>query len=120
MSYCRWSSDNWTSDVYVYESCDGGYDVHVATKRYVNEIPKLPPFDDSNDWYGDYHAQMEAVKASPTKEIGGKFDGMSFNVGTLESLALLLEEISMSGYHVPAYVFTIIKQEMAERNESMD
>jgi hypothetical protein len=33
MSYCRWSSDNWMSDVYVYEDVSGGWTTHVAGRR---------------------------------------------------------------------------------------
>ena len=42
MSYCRFSSDNWKSDVYVY---DAGYAkvIHVAgRKRLIAPIPELP------------------------------------------------------------------------------
>lgn len=43
MSYCRWSSDNWRCDVYVYESCSGGWLTHVAgQKRVLPPIPDLP------------------------------------------------------------------------------
>jgi hypothetical protein len=42
MSYCRWSSDNWKSDVYVYEG-DVGYVIHVASRRRARSpIPTLP------------------------------------------------------------------------------
>ncbi len=43
MSYCRWSSMNWNCDVYVYESCNGGWTTHVAARRRIFQpIPELP------------------------------------------------------------------------------
>lgn len=41
MSYCRWSSDNWRCDVYVYQDTNGGWTTHVAGRRHV-----LPPIPD--------------------------------------------------------------------------
>lgn len=40
MSYCRWSSDNWNCDVYVYESVYGGWQTHVAGRRRM--FPPIP------------------------------------------------------------------------------
>lgn len=42
MSYCRFSSDNWMSDVYVYADVAGGWTTHVASRR--RRIPPVPPF----------------------------------------------------------------------------
>ncbi len=33
MSYCRWSSDNFTCDLYCYEDARGGFITHVAGAR---------------------------------------------------------------------------------------
>jgi len=42
MSYCRFSSSNWRSDVYVYEDVSGGWTTHVAgRRRLVQPIPEL-------------------------------------------------------------------------------
>lgn len=35
MSYCRWSED---SQVYVYESCSGGWDIFTTDNDYYNEL----------------------------------------------------------------------------------
>ena len=43
MSYCRFSCDNFRSDVYVYESCMGGFVTHVAgNKKLFPPIPDIP------------------------------------------------------------------------------
>lgn len=42
MSYCRFSSDNWKSDVYVYEDVGGGWTTHVAMRRRkIQPIPDI-------------------------------------------------------------------------------
>lgn len=42
MSYCRWSSDNFRCDVYVYESVHGGWETHMAGRRRLfAPIPDL-------------------------------------------------------------------------------
>ena len=40
MSYCRFSSDNWRCDVYVYERSGGGWATHVAGNRHI--VPPIP------------------------------------------------------------------------------
>ena len=44
MSYCRWSSDDFQCDVYVYESVAGGFVTHVAANRVVFRMNCLPWF----------------------------------------------------------------------------
>ena len=45
MSICRFSSDNWKSDVYIYES-ECGIELHIASSRIISDIPKLPPLSE--------------------------------------------------------------------------
>jgi hypothetical protein len=39
MSYCRWSSNHFECDVYVYEDVSGGWTTHVAGRRRKNKLP---------------------------------------------------------------------------------
>jgi len=41
MSYCRFSSNNWDCDVYVYESGYVGFVTHVASRRIQGMVPKV-------------------------------------------------------------------------------
>lgn len=68
MSYCRWSSNNWRCDVYVYEDTGGGWTTHVAGRWYV-----LPPIPDivwgrvgmaAHRWSGVRFEGREAVYPS--------------------------------------------------------
>lgn len=44
MSYCRFSTDDFRSDIYCYESIEG-YQIHVAAFRYVLAEPMSPKID---------------------------------------------------------------------------
>ena len=81
MSYCRFSSDNYACDVYVYESCYGGFDVHVASSRYVGDIPKLPEYspETAKEYFHAMNEQTQIVCNLEMEHIGGKYDGEKFN-----------------------------------------
>lgn len=115
MSYCRWSSDNWKSDVYAYES-RAGYEVYVATNRYTSEIPAVPTIGSvpNGEWLSAYQAQMKAVHNAESKKIGGEYDGKFFLFDTLEQFYAGLKDIQAKGYHVPPFVFDEIQAEMSE------
>lgn len=117
MSYCRFSSDNWTSDVYVYES-DSGFVIHVAGSRYITDIPKVPPMPHKGtdkewaDWFKLHNAQMEVISNAETKDIGGVYDSKTFimddQLGTIEKL----KDIKEHGYNVPDFVFDSLQEEI--------
>ena len=114
MSYCRFSSDNWKSDVYVYHDVSGCYVTHVAEKRLVGDVPPLADIEDPDAFIASYLAQREAVDRAKTIKIGGKFDGQSFDDATLEDLYERLLHLQKEGYHVPADALEIISAEMQE------
>ena len=116
MSYCRFSSDNFQSDVYVYESCYGGWDVHVAANHIVTELPEVPGMFEvePGEWIKAHNAQMAALDTAEREPIGGEYDGDSHNFSTLDELLQFLVVLSESGYHVPGYVIKCIKEEMKE------
>lgn len=131
MSYCRWSSDNWRCDVYVYEDVSGGWTTHVAGRKRV--IPPIP--DISYGWapsFGgvwqpekrrvDYptrwHAaaawvvfgflsfwhnrvHMASLRLIPLRAIGLPHDGESFNDPTPFACASRLKHLRLLGYSVP-------------------
>lgn len=117
MSYCRWSSDDFQSDVYVYESWTGEFVVHVAGNR-VKFQEALPPavelrLDNLNEWLardGVVRAALERAKRVP---IGLPHDGASFARPTASSTADLLEELRAMGYHVPQHALDALREEAA-------
>jgi len=120
MSYCRWSSDNWKSDVYCYEHVDGGWTTHVAGLQYVglDTLPvetKLSDYTTENatEWIAAYKAYHEALGKLEMVPIGLVHDGKTFNDSTLETFRARLVMLRDEGYYVPAYVFEAIDEEIA-------
>jgi hypothetical protein len=117
MSYCRWSSDDWKSDVYAYES-ERGYEVHVAGNHYTSEIPPLPEWSEvtHDEWFAAWKAQMEAVKKTEREKIGGEYDCKDFLFATLQEFLDGLKDIASKGYHVPSWTLEAIQEEIDEGN----
>jgi hypothetical protein len=110
MSYCRWSSDGWKSDVYVYES-EVGFEIHVATRKVVHskECPKLdftsPKFEEQ------YEAEMEWLDESEMEPLGLPSDGESYTLSTPNECIDKLLELRKEGYHIPQYAINNLKEE---------
>lgn len=115
MSYCRFSSDNWKSDCYSYES-DHGFITHVACFRHVGDIPPMadPTAVDVETFAASYRAHMDAVAATTKVPIGLPADGENYCDMTLADLAERLLWLRGLGYHVPESALEEIRAEMAE------
>lgn len=128
MSYCRWSSDDFSCDLYCYEDASGGWTTHVASNKPVGEIPKVDHlFDEmcalSDD---DVIAQkakelVAAMKARDAwfetcerRAIGLPYDGQSFNDPTLEDFKERLIHLRAAGYRFPDDVLADVDEEIAE------
>ena len=118
MSFVRFSDDNWKSDVYAYESKEG-FELHVASNRVVGEIPKRPslgeiPYMEPGEFLRMHQAQMTFLETAERVPIGGPHDGESFLYNTLRELYDGLKELSADGYHVPAFVFEDVEDELSQ------
>lgn len=136
MSYCRWSSDAYGCDVYVYEDVSGGFTCHVASRRIVNrhEAPHCPnlvdyPRDSEDniteealaDFMVKHRAYMDWLKDGAIREpIGLEWDGKSFNVETATSMGNELSILKANGYNVPQYVIDALWEEGKEKGEQAD
>ena len=108
MAYCRWSD----CDVYVYESMEGVWVIHVASMRRVGGDP--PPLDFStpkalaasmkrrNEWY-EAHPELESINLP--------YDGASFAYGSPGECADQLAMLASVGYDVPDDVITELHEE---------
>lgn len=110
MSYCRFSSDDWTCDVYVYEAAEGVC-IDVASARHVG-IPKLPPFENTNEWWTKYQDQMKVVSSAELVDIGLPLDGKDFYGLAYQEAFDKLTEIKSLGYNVPNYVFEALQEDI--------
>lgn len=113
MSYCRFSSDNWKSDVYCYSDCRGGITTHVAGNRIVGDVPKVPSITKTNfkEWAGAHKRQEKFLETVKRKPIGLKYDGEDFNDPDEAAFLDRLLELKSVGYHVPEYVIEDLKWE---------
>lgn len=120
MSYCRFSSANWKSDIYCYADASGGWTIHLAVYRRVGEVPddKFEDFIDGKidaQAYADLHkAQMEALKLLPMVPITLPYAGESFNVPSAGEAAEKLIELKELGYFVPQFAIDSLFEEAAE------
>ena len=109
MAYCRWSSDSYRSDLYVFDHVNGTIQVWVASHRRVLEddrvFPKPPDLDaPMSEWekYAiEYRAFMHAMNDAELVPIGLSRDGERFSVDTHREAAELIRSLKAEGYHVP-------------------
>lgn len=90
MAYCRFSSDDWLSDVYTYET-EYGFVTHVAATRYVG-VENVP---------AAYGERVEWLERAEAVEIGLPHDGKTFCDNTPDECAQRLLWLRADGYHVP-------------------
>lgn len=119
MSYCRWSSDDFQCDVYVYEDVSGGFTTHVAGNRlvYANPLPPEVPLDRDHfgAWMERHQAVMKMADEATRVEISLPHAGESFNDPTAAACADRLESLRELGYVVPQYAIDALREEAAEQ-----
>lgn len=118
MSYCRWSSDNWKSDVYVYGDVSGGITCHVAGNRIVGDIPEVPAIGSvsEEEWRKAMQASREYMDKAAHVAIGLSLDGKSFNEPDEAAMAARLLQLRAEGYSVPQHAIDALLEEAAEAN----
>lgn len=116
MSYCRFSSDDWRSDVYVYESHDG-WVVHVAGSRGHKPVPAPDmkglidgrvPAELVAEQVADMRRRIEERRLVP---IDHPLAGESRTFGEPSCCADWLEHLMTEGFHVPEHVVPALREE---------
>lgn len=111
MSYCRFSSDNFSSDICCY-AAHGGIQIHVAGNRVVGPVPVLPSMAADPDAFVEaYMAQMAYLRTAKREPIGLAHDGASFSVETEREAAEKLLALRVAGYSVPQYAVETLLSE---------
>lgn len=108
MSYCRWSSDDFGCDLYIYETAEG-FTIHVAACRYVFAQLLPPPVELSDpptveelERYLLRHCDVVGMLDADTMQpIGLSNDGASFYLATANECANLVDQLATEGYRVP-------------------
>lgn len=121
MSYCRWSTDDYQCDVYVYGDTRGGWTTHVASARYAYKepLPAEVEFDPADDtswsaWLARREAVQRMVDEADRVAIGLPHDGETFNDDTPGDCADRLERLRGLGYRVPQDAVEALRQEQQE------
>jgi hypothetical protein len=122
MSYCRFSSDDFHCDVYVYESCFGGFITLVAANRVVGDVPKIewPPLVGPVGptlLHAQYMAQMDFMKTAKRAHIGLPHDGEEFVDETPGECIDRLESLRVIGYNVPQYAIDALREEQNDKQK---
>ncbi len=100
MSLCRWSSQNWMCDLYVYHHYLGFVSVNVAANRIVGDIPQEPLLSDP-DWVVKHRAVMAFLKDAKRESIGLKYAGETHDFPDPKEAANFLKELRELGYKFP-------------------
>ena len=118
MSYCRWSDNNFTCDLYCYEDCKGGYTTHIAKYRQRFWVKFIY-------WLTDRRLDIDNFKIRINriclwrlpywiryKKIHLLEAGNTYNDPTLKEFKCRIEYLIKIGYKVPKYVLECIDDEI--------
>ena len=125
MSYCLFSCDDFTSDVYVYQSdpmdCMGTaigklWTIHVASNRIVGKCPTIVPALGTStvppeEYFDAYRRQSEWLRSAASVAIGGPSDGTTIYCDGPGQCADELERLRAEGYHVPQFAIDELRVE---------
>jgi hypothetical protein len=106
MSYCRFSSDNFRSDVYVYYG-DLGYTCHIASRKISNidECPEISialSLEDNQKFIERYRLRQEWMENYATRiPIEHELAGTTFTTDTPDEMVEELIYLREQGFHVP-------------------
>lgn len=145
MSYCRWSSDHFECDVYVYEG--HRWVTHVAGRRRKNKLPDAikamyPRFDSENfvsEYMAAKSAENEWIKSQPHKTVMAKSTdgtavamyfladsefqalpaphaGRTYEHDSPGECADWLLVLREAGFNVPQHAVDALREEQAEMN----
>lgn len=120
MSLCRWSSDDFRCDLYIYEA-EGGWECHVASKRRVWEPPEgttglamLAGRIPSDEWMDRYDRYHKALDAAPLEPVRSAWAGESFTGMSIRELAATVEMLADDGCRFPESVLDDVREMLAE------
>lgn len=124
MSYCRFSSDGFRSDVYVYYGV-GGYHILVAQFRCTNDFsyPELFPAPEGKRAQERHYkmvaeGQKKWFATMTRSKIEIEHAGDAFVVKTAQAAIDRLKYLSSLGYHVPELCLQALQDEASDERTS--
>jgi hypothetical protein len=114
MSYCRFSSDDWRSDLYVYQ-CSLGWQIDIAGSRHDPMPPRITADKtDPDEWLRQYNAQRTAMDKAGRAYIDLPHAGGDFLCGTPGDCADTVAMLKELGYNVPDGVIEALREEQSD------
>lgn len=127
MSYARFSSDDFRSDVYIYGTANGGTKytaLHVASNRHdfdhegLPEVPPMPgpdaPEDEISEWSDAWLARHQEVgerlKDAPLVPIDHSLAGFSYDFEDPAECADFCVILQEQGFHIPYGVIEALRE----------
>lgn len=122
VSWCRWSSNDFGCDLYLYES-EQGFEVNLATSRvvYREALPAPVPagLGMDVDAFLNRHQQVSNMLEDADRvPIGLPFDGRSWTFDTPGETADKLVELAEIGYRFPRTIIDDLREEQVERDRA--
>lgn len=116
MAYCRFSTDDFQCDLYLYESCYGGYQAHIAARRpvYQGELPPQVPIEDTANWWNRHQQVLLLHQQAELVAIELPYAGESFGTETAAEMLARLHELRALGYSFPDYVLVALAADAAD------
>jgi hypothetical protein len=123
MSYCRFSSNNFKSDIYLYDS-NQGLCLHIAANRIVGEPPAynlmmVSKLNDYKEGSAEYKSILDEFMAAQKAHndfmetvkreyINFEHAGQTFYFSEANECAEFLRQLIALGYHVPEGVIEAV------------
>ncbi len=112
MAYCRWSTDDFQCDLYVYEHVHGGWAIHVASHRIIPQEPFPPALTIEDPGFVDRWEKVRKIlDEGEHVKIGLPFDGKSFYPQEKGETVEILKMLREAGYRFPERVIADIEEE---------
>ena len=117
MSYCRWSSDGFQCDVYVYGASEG-YTIHVAGNRRPRRVTDVDfaSVKTITATMAQQRQELDDSTNAPVR-IGLSEDGKTFVEPTPRECAERLTWLQSLGYNVPQDVINELRAEAGGNDE---
>lgn len=116
MSYCRWSTDDFQCDLYVWEDANGGWRIAVAARRTVFDEPLPPPVPSSSaNIVEECIARHQLVGTLPYhhEDLDLPHAGETFEEPTASAAADRVAALRVLGYRCPDIVESLLREDAA-------
>lgn len=130
MSYCRWSSDDFACDVYVWDDIAGGWRTEVAHRRPLIDRTTLPPVPDPTPdnvdvWVEAYLARhnevshrLNALTDDDWLVLPEPDGGRSYLHTTPGGCADNLQRLAGLGFNVPPEAIAALRDEQTDLDQA--